>query len=402
VSGRVEESRLGDFVNFQNGYAFKSGSYTKSGHYLIRIKNVQQGYIEVNDECFVKIPSDAKFKKFILKSGDIVVSLTGNVGRIARIKEVHLPAALNQRVASATPKNEKVLSSEYLYYLLRAPEFLEYAIKSGKGAAQQNISTADMEKFEVQIPSLEKQRAIVEKLDSALAEIELIVASTEKEKSESKELFRQICNGFLQKLDPTGYSPLRDLSQVITKGTTPTSIGQKFVSKGINFLKVESLNQVGGFVENKFAFIDAGCHQVLGRSQLQNDDLLVSIAGALGRTAIVTDEILPANINQALALVRLPGESRILPQFIYSLFQAGFFDEVVLKMSAGAAQQNISLAQIGSLQIPMLASEQQLLFIDFIDNLMECTDEFVTAINRKKELLHELNSSVLSSVLLNE
>lgn len=295
------------------------------------------------------------------------------------------------------------LLSEYLYYFLRQ----EFVIENGRGimtgaVGHRRVPGEYLENLEIPLPPLEKQCAIVEKLDSAFAEIELIAVKTEEEKSESKELFRQICKEFFQNLYPTGYSSLKDLSRVITKGTTPTSIGQNFVSKGINFLKVESLDQVGGFVENKFAFIDADCHQVLGRSQLQKDDLLVSIAGALGRTAMVTDEVLPANINQALALVRLPSESKILPQFIFSLFQAGFFDEVVGNMSAGAAQQNLSLAQIGSFQIPILDSKQQLMFIAFIANLMECTDEFVAAMNRKKELLSELKSSVLSSVFAND
>ena len=174
MSSSAKKTYLGDYVDFQNGYAFKSSDYTDKGYYLIRIKNVQQGFIEINDECFVNIPSDAKFEKFKLKNGDIVVSLTGNVGRIARIKDVHLPAVLNQRVASVAPKSEKVLSPEYLYYLLRTPEFLEFAIGSGKGAAQQNISTSDMEKYQVSIPSLEKQAEIVEKLDSAFAEIDLL------------------------------------------------------------------------------------------------------------------------------------------------------------------------------------------------------------------------------------
>jgi type I restriction enzyme S subunit len=174
MSSLAKKTYLGDYVDFQNGYAFKRSDYTNKGHYLIRIKNVQQGFIEINDECFVNIPSDAKFEKFKLKNGDIVVSLTGNVGRIARIKDVHLPAVLNQRVASVAPKSEKVLSPEYLYYLLRTPEFLEFAIGSGKGAAQQNISTSDMEKYQVSIPSLEKQGEIVEKLDSVFADIELL------------------------------------------------------------------------------------------------------------------------------------------------------------------------------------------------------------------------------------
>jgi type I restriction enzyme S subunit len=86
VSSSANKTYLGDYVDFQNGYAFKSSDYTEEGSYLIRIKNVQQGFIEINDECFVEVPNEKKFEKFKLKNGDIVISLTGKVGRIARIK----------------------------------------------------------------------------------------------------------------------------------------------------------------------------------------------------------------------------------------------------------------------------------------------------------------------------
>ena len=185
---------MGDYVDFQNGYAFKSSDYTEEGHYLIRIKNVQQGFIEINDKCFVKIPNETKFEKFKLKNGDIVVSLTGNVGRIARIKDEHLPAVLNQRVASVAPKDTKVLGEEYLYYLLRTPEFFSFAIGSGKGAAQQNISTADMEKFEARIPSLEKQRKIVEKLDKAFAEIDSLEKNLQLKEEKTNQLLQSMFN----------------------------------------------------------------------------------------------------------------------------------------------------------------------------------------------------------------
>ena len=105
-------NKLGDFVNFQNGYAFKSSDYSEFGHYLIRIKNVQSGFIEINDKCFVNIPKSEKFDKFILKKDDILISLTGNVGRIARIEQNHLPAVLNQRVASVEPQDKKFLDPD--------------------------------------------------------------------------------------------------------------------------------------------------------------------------------------------------------------------------------------------------------------------------------------------------
>ena len=99
---------------------------------------------------------------------------------------------------------------------------------------------------------------------------------------------------------------LGDIATVITKGTTPTSLGYDFVDSGINFIKIESITEDGSFIADKFAYITDECNQKLSRSQLQENDILFSIAGAIGRVAIVDGGILPANTNQALAIIRVP------------------------------------------------------------------------------------------------
>ena len=119
--------------------------------------------------------------------------MTGNVGRIARIRNEHLPAVLNQRVARVTPKNTEELDPEYLYYLLRSPEFLDFAISSGKGAAQQNISTSELENYEVQIPKIDVQHKIVMNLQSVFADIDLL----EKNNREASILHENLRQSFL-------------------------------------------------------------------------------------------------------------------------------------------------------------------------------------------------------------
>ena len=109
---------------------------------------------------------------------------------------------------------------------------------------------------------------------------------------------------------------LGELTEVVTKGTTPTSVGHKFADQGIAFVKVESISHEGKFLEGKLARITNDCHQTLKRSQLKEGDILFSIAGALGRTAIVTREILPANTNQALAIVRLKSSGNLSLRFV--------------------------------------------------------------------------------------
>ena len=73
----------------------------------------------------------------------------------------------------------------------------------------------------------------------------------------------------------------------------------------------------GSFIHNKLAKISEECHKALKRSQLEEGDILFSIAGALGRTAIVTKSILPANTNQALAIIRLKKDAALDSDFLF-------------------------------------------------------------------------------------
>lgn len=160
---------------------------------------------------------------------------------------------------------------------------------------------------------------------------------------------------------------LGDMCDVITKGTTPTSIGYKFSTEGINFVKVESITENGLFIRNKMANITEDCHNVLKRSQLQEGDILFSIAGALGRTAFVTKEILPANTNQALAIIRLKKSSDILPKFILKALETGITLEQIEKFKGGVAQQNLSLSQIKEFYIPIPPVPEQQRIVSLLD-----------------------------------
>jgi type I restriction enzyme, S subunit len=105
----------------------------------------------------------------------------------------------------------------------------------------------------------------------------------------------------------------------VTKGMTPTSLGRAYTSEGVLFVKVESLaNQ--RIEHGRCAFIDDATHDELARSQLQDGDVLFSIAGTLGRVAVVRSEDTPSNTNQAVAIIRRSSatEPRFLDPFMGS------------------------------------------------------------------------------------
>ncbi len=145
---------------------------------------------------------------------------------------------------------------------------------------------------------------------------------------------------------------LGDLTRLITKGTTPTTLGFNFYNEGINFVKIESILENGTFLKDKFAYISEDCYNKLNRSQLEENDILLSIAGSFGRIAIVTQEILPANTNQAISIIRLK-QGSINLTYLYHILKSPFIYEQTLDQIKGIAQNNLSLEQVSNFKIPL-------------------------------------------------
>ena len=143
VSGKV---KLSSILDFANGFAFQSKSYLPQGKYkIITIKNVQDGEIISTDAaCLNDLPEGMK-KECILAIGDVLVSLTGNVGRVGIVCENNL--LLNQRVAKFVPLNKNLIPFLYFYFRLESTkQFLEII---AKGTAQQNLSPIETLKIEL-------------------------------------------------------------------------------------------------------------------------------------------------------------------------------------------------------------------------------------------------------------
>lgn len=152
---------------------------------------------------------------------------------------------------------------------------------------------------------------------------------------------------------------LSEIVELITKGTTPTTLGYEFQDDGINFLKIECFDENGNFMDDKVAHISEECHEKLKRSQLKAGDILFSIAGAIGRVAIVTEEMLPANTNQALAIIRIANDQVYLP-YIKLILTSPIVIAQFEKKKQGVAQLNLSLKDINEIMIPLPSIDKQI------------------------------------------
>lgn len=157
----------------------------------------------------------------------------------------------------------------------------------------------------------------------------------------------------------SNFTPLGDLCLKITKGTTPNAKDGGFADSGVNYIKSESLSYDGSIDATKFAFISEETNQRLKRSIIQDGDILYSIAGAnLGKCGIARSEYLPANTNQAVAIIRVD-ERRASNRFISFCLRNPSFVQSVLGGVAQSAQPNVNLADISRFRIPNLPLPEQ-------------------------------------------
>jgi type I restriction enzyme S subunit len=167
---------------------------------------------------------------------------------------------------------------------------------------------------------------------------------------------------------------LKELSLLITKGTTP----KQFSEAGINYIKIESL--VGDIISlERCLFIEESIHKTeLKRSILNEGDLLFAIAGAtIGKCTFVKKEVIPANTNQALAIIRLKGEEN--KTYVFYFLKSILMQKYIVDNIAGGAQPNMNLAQIGGYSFPVPPTREEQ---TAIATALSDTDQYITHLEK--------------------
>ena len=191
-AGEWEPTSLGDVARLRNGYAFKSAEYVDDGSYqIITIANVQQGNLAIEStKRIATLPSDIQEHQ-VLSRGDILISMTGNVGRVCRVTAEGL--LLNQRVGKLIPEE---IDATFFYQLLQRDEFRNTMQLKAAGGAQGNLSGGDITEYAFSAPTEpDEQQRIAACLSSLDA---LITAETQKH-----EVLKIHKKGLMQQLFPS-------------------------------------------------------------------------------------------------------------------------------------------------------------------------------------------------------
>ena len=142
---------IGDYAKLKSGFAFKNSWWQNDGIPVIKIQNISSGNLNLEQCSFVSEDKYNIAENFRVNGGDLLISLTGSLGKFAIVPKLDKDALVNQRVGKFFLGKEPVKKLPFLYGILN--ELKDLIVSLANGSVQQNISPTDIENVKIIFPS---------------------------------------------------------------------------------------------------------------------------------------------------------------------------------------------------------------------------------------------------------
>lgn len=288
---------------------------------------------------------------FICDAETVVIGRKGSINNPIFVDEPFW----NVDTAFGLVAHKEILLPKYLYYFCVNFDFE----RLNTTVTIPSLTKANLLQIEIRVPDMDIQQNIVSVLDKICYLIEL-------RQKELYNLDQLVKSRFIEMFGV--YKELKRLetyATLITKGASPKWQGVDYCEEGTLFVTSENVRE--GYLDlSKRKYLDDKINEIQPRSMLKRNDILINIVGAsIGRAAIYNcDEL--ANINQAVALVRV-NYAQINQTYLITYLNSPQALEMYSKMKKGGARDNLSLQNIAALQIPVAPMEVQNQFAAFVE-----------------------------------
>ncbi len=419
---------LGMLFSHNTGKALNASKTDGASLTYITTSNVYWNSFELGNLKIMPF-TDSEIEKCTVKKGDLLVCEGGDIGRAA-IWQFENEIRIQNHLHRLRPY-DRIYTKFYYYimYLYKANGRI-----NGNGIGLQGLSSNALHNIIVPVPPVEEQKRIVDSIDSVLSLIEQIESHKqnlssqidnikskildlairgklvpqdpndepasvllERIRAEKEELIKQgkikrdkkesvifkgDDNSYYQDL-PSNWIKIRlsTISEIITKGTTPRGGKVAYSQSGIGFLRAENIAGYDKLDLSNLNYVDEESHNnYLKRSILKENDILITIAGTLGRTAIVPQQALPLNTNQAVAIVRLVNNRLINVKYLVYALNSPIIKSDLLAKSVDMAIPNLSLENIADCNISLPPLVEQKRIVDEIEKIFAILDDIANQV----------------------
>lgn len=372
---------LPEVCTIQYGFPFDSAKFSDSnGMPLIRIRDVVRGYSET-------YTTEEYKSEYIVHENDLLIGMDGEFN-IAKWGKT--PALLNQRVCRLAPKDS--IDKDYLFYFM--PIALKRIEEKTPFVTVKHLSAKELNKIEIPVLSLEEQRKIAE----TLSKVDELIAFREQQLAKLDELVKaRFVEMFGNPIENTMNWPkklLRDITTKIGSGATPKGGRESYPNAGVSLIR--SMNVYDGqFLYKDLAHLTDEQATQLNGVTVEAEDVLVNITGAsVARSCVVPKDVLPARVNQHVAIVRCNREL-LNPIFTNKMFINNEFKKALLSIgeSGGATRQAITKKQLEELSVvvpPLSIQNEFFTFSERVDQQKQTVQQSLDKLElMKKALMQE-------------
>lgn len=347
----------------------KSEYLDEGDYYLVTGVDFDHGRIDFANCHYVTKDRYDQDLHIQLKVDDVLVTKDGTIGKVAIIdKPIDKPATLNSGVFVVRPKNTEALLPQYLMIVLLSDHFNRFIEQIKVGCTIAHLNQEKFLNFRFPLPTINEQKHII----TLFASMSAIIKHRYQQIASLDQLIKA---RFIEMFgDCSDRKRLEEFAVLITKGASPKWQGVDYCDEGTLFVTSENVRE--GYVDlSKRKYLPNRINSILPRSVLQRNDVLINIVGAsIGRAAIFESDEL-ANINQAVAIVRIQKNMLDL-RFLITYLNSEEAQRAYSFMKKGGARDNLSLQNISDLLIPVATINAQKQFAFFI-----------TQVNKSKSII---------------
>ena len=333
--------RLDEIVDVTMGQSPKSEYYnTEKNGYPFLQGNRTFGFKYPTFDTYTTVVT--KFAK----AGDVIMSVRAPVGAL-NITPVDM--CLGRGVCSLRMKNG---NQSFLFYMMKY--YVSHLLKRESGTVFGSVNRSDINGLKVDIPEdVEEQKRIARYLEMIDDKIELNNAVNNNLSEQASTLF----NSAIQKSSSIVYAELASLAEVKGGKRLPKGINLVTTPNQHPYIRVRDLNNtVFASLSNDYEYVDDETQQSISRYIVSTGDLLISIVGTIGLTAIVDHTLNKANLTENC--VKLTNIKNVTPEYLLLFLRSSQGVEAISKGTVGAVQLKLPIKNIQSIAVPLLCDEE--------------------------------------------
>lgn len=394
-----------DIFYIENGYAFKKIDYKKEGIPLVRISNIENGIVNIN-ECIYVNKLEKNEEKYVIEKGDLLIALSGATTGKNGVYYLDEIAYLNQRIGNIKIKNkEKVLNEYRNYYIaLKNEDILNLAY----GGAQPNISPKVIEFISIPLPPIKEQQRIVNRIESLFAKLdrakELIENTLAQFEQNKMAILHKAFTGELtvkwrkeNNIDLSSWQE-KTIDELCTSLKYGTSKKSK-LEGSVVVLRMGNL-QNGEIDWSNLMYTDD--KEDIEKYLLKKGDVLFNRTNSpelVGKTSIYRGEY-PA--IYAGYLIKLDYGKDIIGEYLNYMMNSTKAKHYCYTVKTdGVSQSNINAKKIGAFEIPVPTIEEQQEIVNILDKLLAKYNK-IKNLEQQLEKIELLKKAILAKAFRGE